>query len=79
VVALEVKAAMLSSSPKPLRHGGLTNRSAQVRKTLHVGFGPHFMMSQNIATMYELPYLTDATRDRLAPAQLDLFRPYPVP
>ena len=60
-----------------LRHGGLTNRSEQVRKTLHVGYGPHFLMSQNIATMDELPYLTDTTRARLTSAQLDLFRPYP--
>ena len=41
-----------------------------------MGYGPHFMMSQNIATMDEPPYLTDATRTRLTPTQLDLFRPY---
>ena len=79
VVGLEVNAGDAIFFTEALRHGGLTNRSAQVRKTLHVGYGPHFMMSQNIATMDEPPYLTAATRARLAPAQLDLFRPYPAP
>ena len=79
VVGLEVKAGDAIFFTEALRHGGLTNRSTQVRKTLHVGYGPHFMMSQNIATMDEPPYLTDATRARLTAAQLDLFRPYPAP
>ena len=78
VVGLQVKAGDAIFFTEALRHGGLTNRSTQVRKTLHVGYGPHFMMSQNIATMDEPPYLTGATRARLAPAQLDLFRPYPA-
>ena len=77
VVGLEVKAGDAIFFTEALRHGGLTNRSAQVRKTLHVGYGPCFMMSQNIATMDEPPYLTDATRARLTAAQLDLFRPFP--
>ncbi len=77
VVGLPVKAGDAIFFTEALRHGGLTNHSAQVRKTLHVGYGPHFLMSQNIATMDEPPYLTDATRARLTPAQLDLFRPYP--
>ena len=38
---------------------------------------PHFMMSQNIATMDELPYITDGTRARLSEDQYNLFRPYP--
>ena len=79
VVGLEVKAGAAIFFTEALRHGGLTNSSTQVRKTLHVGYGPHFMMSQNIATMDEPPYLTDATRARLTAAQLDLFRPYPAP
>ena len=78
VVGLEVKAGDAIFFTEALRHGGLTNRSTQVRKTLHVGYGPHFMMSQNIATMDEPPYLTDATRARLTAAQRDLFRPYPT-
>ena len=75
MVGLEVKTGDAIFFTEALRHGGLTNRSPQVRKTLHVGYGPQFMMSQNIATMDEPPYLTDATRARLTPAQLDLFRP----
>ena len=77
VVGLDVKAGDAIFFTEALRHGGLTNRSPQVRKTLHVGYGPCFMMSQNIATMDEPPYLTDATRARLTEAQLDLFRPFP--
>ena len=34
-------------------------------------------MSQNIATMDELPYITDGTRARLNEDQYNLFRPYP--
>ena len=76
VIGLEVKAGDAIFFTESLRHGGLTNRSDQVRKTLHVGYGPHFMMSQNIATMDELPYITEATRARLTEEQYDLFRPY---
>jgi len=60
-----------------LRHGGLTNRSSQTRKTLHVGYGPFWMMSQNIATMDEPPFITDGTRARLSEAQNNLFRAWP--
>ena len=35
------------------------------------------MMSQNIATMDELPYITDATMARLTESQRNLFRPWP--
>ena len=78
VVGLEVKAGDAIFFTEALRHGGLTNHSNQVRKTLHVGYGPQFMMSQNIATMDELPYLTTATRARLTQAQLDRFGPFPA-
>ncbi len=77
VVGLEVKAGDAVFFTESLRHGGLTNRSDQVRKTLHVGYGPHFMMSQNIATMDELPYITDETKGRMTADQFALFRPYP--
>jgi hypothetical protein len=56
-----------------LRHGGLPNQSEQVRKTLHVGYGPFWMMSQNIATMDEPQFITDATRARLSDVQRALF------
>ena len=77
VLGLEVKAGDAVFFTESLRHGGLTNHSDQVRKTLHVGYGPHFMMSQNIATMDELPYITHETKARLTAEQLALFRPYP--
>jgi hypothetical protein len=35
-------------------------------------------MSQNIATMDEPPYLTEATRARLTLAQHNLFRAWPL-
>ena len=77
VVGLEVKAGDAIFFTESLRHGGLTNRTDQVRKTLHVGYGPYYMMSQNIATMDELQYITDATKERLTAEQMALFRPYP--
>ena len=61
-----------------LRHGGLTNRSPQTRKTIHVGYGPPWMMSQNIATMDEVPHITEATRARLTLEQNNLFRAWPI-
>lgn len=78
MVGLEVQAGDAIFFTEALRHGGLTNRSAQVRKTLHVGYGPHFLMSQNVATMDEPPYVTAATRLRLTSAQRALFTPYPA-
>ena len=76
MIGLEVKAGDAIFFTESLRHGGLTNCSTQPRKTLHVGYGPHFLMSQNIATMDELPYITDTTRDRLTDEQYHLFRPH---
>lgn len=56
-----------------LRHAGLVNRSDKTRKTLHVGYGPPWMMSQNIATGDEPPYLKPSTRKRFDEAQNRLF------
>ncbi len=78
MIGLPVQAGDAILFTENLRHGGLTNRSAQTRKTLHVGYGPHWMMSQNIATMDEPPYLSAATRARLTPAQHNLFRAWPL-
>src|SRR5205823_4388965 len=77
MIGLEVKAGDAILFTENLRHGGFTNRSAQTRKTLHVGYGPHWMMSQNIATMDEPQYLTDETCARLSPEQLLLFHAWP--
>jgi hypothetical protein len=51
------------------RHGGYMNRMSRTRLTLHVGYGPAFMPSQNIATMDEEPYVTEALLSRLRPEQ----------
>jgi hypothetical protein len=73
MIGLEVEAGDAILFTENLRHGGLTNRSEQVRKTLHVGYGPVWMMSQNIATMDEPQYLTEATLARYTPNQRRLF------
>ncbi len=79
VVALEVKAGDAILFTENLRHGGVTNGSSQVRKTLHVGYGPFWLKSQNIATMDEDPYLLDATRARYDEEQKRLFHTYVEP
>jgi hypothetical protein len=73
MIGLEVRAGDGILFTENLRHGGFTNRSAQTRKTLHVGYGPAWMMSQNIATMDEPQYILDATLSRYDPAQRALF------
>jgi hypothetical protein len=77
MIGLEVRVGDAILFTENLRHGGLTNRSQQTRKTIHVGYGPGWMMSQNIATADEPPYITDATRARLSVAQNNLFRAWP--
>ncbi len=77
MIGLPVEAGDAILFTEHLRHGGFTNRSTQTRKTLHVGYGPFWMMSQNIATMDEPPFITDATRARLTPAQNRLFQAWP--
>jgi ectoine hydroxylase-related dioxygenase (phytanoyl-CoA dioxygenase family) len=78
MIGLPVEAGDAILFTEHLRHGGFTNRSTQTRKTLHVGYGPFWMMSQNIATMDEPPYITEDTRARLTPAQNALFRAWPM-
>lgn len=77
LVGLEVRAGDAILFTENLRHGGLTNLSERTRRTLHVGYGPHWMMSQNILTMDEPHYLTPTTRQRLTPEQLSLFQVWP--
>ena len=78
MIGLEVKAGDAIVFTENLRHGGLPNRSTQVRKTLHVGYGPHWMLSQNIATMDEPQHITDATLARYDEDQRNLFRAWPA-
>lgn len=77
MLGLEVKAGDAILFTENLRHGGFTNRSDQVRKTIHVGYGPHWMMSQNIATMDEPPYITESTMARWDDDQCALFQAWP--
>ena len=77
MVGLEVAAGDAILFTENLRHGGLTNRSEQTRKTLHVGYGPFWLMSQNTATMDEPQYLKEETLGRFDAAQRNLFRPWP--
>ena len=73
MVALEVKASDAIFFTENLRHGGLTNHTDTPRLTLHVGYGPRFFMSQNIATMDEPQFLTPSTIARYSVEQLALF------
>jgi hypothetical protein len=73
MVGLPVKAGDAILFTEHLRHGGLINRSERTRKTLHVGYGPPWMMSQNIATGDEVPYVIGSTRKRLNEEQNKLF------
>ena len=73
MIGLEVKAGDAVFFTEHLRHGGFTNRTDRPRKTLHVGYGPYHMMSQNIATMDEPMHVTETTLQRYTPAQRRLF------
>ena len=74
MMGLPVKAGDAILFTENLRHGGLANRSNQTRKTLHVGYGPFWMKSQNHSTMDEEPYILPGTFARLNDAQRLLFR-----
>ena len=78
MIGLEVEAGDAILFTENLRHGGLINRSQQTRKTLHVGYGPPWMMSQNIATADELPFITQSTRALLSPEKNNMFRAWPI-
>ena len=78
MIGLSVKAGDAILFTENLRHGGLTNRSKQTRKTLHVGYGPYWMKSQNIATMDEEPNILPGTFARYRPEQRLLFRAWPT-
>jgi hypothetical protein len=76
MVGLEVKTGDAILFTENLRHGGFTNHSNQTRKTLHVGYGPFWMMSQNIATMDEPQYIKPETWARYDQGQRELFQPW---
>ena len=74
MLGLPVKAGDAILFTENLRHGGLSIRSGKTRKTLHVGYGPFWMKSQNIATMDEEQNIRPATLARYTPEQQALFR-----
>ena len=53
MIGLEVKTGMRFYLPKPFAMAESQNHKNETRMTLHVGYGPYWMMSQNIATMDE--------------------------
>ena len=75
VVAFPVKAGDGILFTENCRHGGFTNHANHTRYTLHVGYGPHFLKSQNIATMDQPVHTTDALLNRLTQPQRDLLVP----
>jgi hypothetical protein len=74
MIGLKVEAGDAILFTENLRHGGLINYSETTRKTLHVGYGPNWMMSQNIATMDEPQFVTDKTLARWDESQRKLFQ-----
>lgn len=79
MIPLEVKAGDAILFTENLRHGGFPNVSEKTRKTLHVGYGPFWMKSQNIATMELDPYILPATLERYDEEQKTLFYTRPEP
>ena len=75
VVGIPVKAGDGILFTEACRHGGFSNRSEKTRYTLHVGYGPHFLRSQNISTMDEPVHVTDELLGRLSDAQRQLLVP----
>lgn len=69
VVGLPVKAGDAIFFTENCRHGGFPNQSEKTRYTLHVGYGPAWMHSQNISTMDEEVHAEPALLARLSPAQ----------
>ncbi|MDE2774664.1 MAG: phytanoyl-CoA dioxygenase family protein [Chloroflexota bacterium] len=74
MIGLPVKAGDAILFTENLRHGGFTNQSKQTRKTLHVGYGPFWMKSQNHSTMDEEPNVLPSAFARWNDAQRLLFR-----
>jgi hypothetical protein len=73
MIGLEVRAGDAILFTENLRHGGFKNQSGHTRKTLHIGYGPAWMMSQNIATMDEPQFILPQTLSRYTEEQCALF------
>ena len=76
MLGLEVKTGDAILFTEALRHGGFTNHKNETRMTLHVGYGPYWMMSQNIATMDEPLFIKPETWKRYNTEQKELFQPW---
>lgn len=74
MLGLPVRAGDAILFTENLRHGGQSIRSGKTRKTLHIGYGPFWMKSQNIATMDEEQNVRPETLARYTEAQRMLFR-----
>jgi ectoine hydroxylase-related dioxygenase (phytanoyl-CoA dioxygenase family) len=74
MIGLPVKAGDAILFTEHLRHGGKSIRSGKTRNTLHIGYGPYWMKSQNIATMDEQQHIRPETLARYNEAQRLLFR-----
>lgn len=68
-VGLCVRAGDAVLFTEATRHGGFPNRGPRTRYTLHVGYGPDYLKSQNISTMDEEPHVTPALAARLSEEQ----------
>ena len=71
-VVLETQPGDAIIFTESLRHGGMPNISDGVRRSIHVGYGPFWMMSQNVTTFDQPPLITDETWERYTPAQRTL-------
>lgn len=74
VIGIPVKAGDAIFFTENCRHGGFPNHSDRTRYTLHVGYGPAWLHSQNIATMDEEVHATDTLLARLTEPQRKLLR-----
>lgn len=79
MIPLPVKAGDAIFFTENLRHGGFPNQSDKTRKTLHVGYGPFWMKSQNIATMEQDAFILSDTHARYDEGQRKLFYARPEP
>ena len=62
--------------PKPFTIAESQNQKNETRMTLHVGYGPYWMMSQNIATMDVPSVIKPETWKRYNTEQKELFQPW---
>ena len=67
MIGLEVKTGMRFYLPKPFAIAESQNHKNETRMTLHVGYGPYWMMSQNIATMDESLFINQKLGNVIIP------------